>query len=626
MLNYPPQKTITACDRNFWLTLSLSFAIICALMGLQKAFSAEYVVQDDARQHVFWMQRFLDKDLLPNDLIADYFQSIAPAGYTQLYQLIANLGISPFLLNKLLPIALAVITTLYSFHLCMGILPIPLAGFISTLILNQSIWMKDDLVSATPRAFVYPLFLAFLYYLQRQSLLPCLVAIALTGLFYPQYVLVESGILILQWGIGNGESGIGHRAWEDKGTRGQGDKGDKRNPSSPSSPSLLSLHPTPYTLHPSAMPNAQCYPPPTPPRRGAPNAQFALVGLAIALAVMLPYVLKTSDFGPAIALADAKNLPEFWPGGRSEFFDPNPYSFWITSKRSGFVPARMAIASWLGLLLPLLLLYPQRFPLLKKLSSRAIVLPQIALVAFSLFLAAHALLFRLHLPARYTTHSLQVVLALASGIVLAVFLDALFNWFSPAKARIAAVLVLLVLVLYPISVDRFPRTYYKTGKATELYRFLQKQPKDITIASLAEEANNLPSFSQRSILVGREYAIPYHVGYYSKFRERTLALVRAQYSPDLAAARELIKKYDIDFWLLERSAFAPDYLAENRWLKGFLSWNKTEDKLVLAVREAFAASQDGTLPALANIVEPCSAFETEKYIVLDGKCVGGNGE
>jgi hypothetical protein len=34
------------------------------------------------------------------------------------------------------------------------------------------------------------------------------------------------------------------------------------------------------------------------------------------------------------------------------------------------------------------------------------------------------------------------------------------------------------------------------------------QPQDIRIASLAEEANNIPTFAQRSILVGREYAIP----------------------------------------------------------------------------------------------------------------------
>jgi hypothetical protein len=57
---------------------------ICSLygvLGLQKAFKAEYVVQDDAREYVFWMQRFVDAELLPHDLIADYFQSITPFGY-----------------------------------------------------------------------------------------------------------------------------------------------------------------------------------------------------------------------------------------------------------------------------------------------------------------------------------------------------------------------------------------------------------------------------------------------------------------------------------------------------------------------------------------------------------------
>jgi len=53
------------------------------------------MVQDDARQHVFWMQRFLDPALFPRDLIADYFQSVAPAGYTAIYQMMAGVGINP---------------------------------------------------------------------------------------------------------------------------------------------------------------------------------------------------------------------------------------------------------------------------------------------------------------------------------------------------------------------------------------------------------------------------------------------------------------------------------------------------------------------------------------------------
>jgi len=38
---------------------------------------------------------------------------------------------------------------------------VPTAGFIATLLLNQSLWMKDDLVSATPELLCIHCFLAF---------------------------------------------------------------------------------------------------------------------------------------------------------------------------------------------------------------------------------------------------------------------------------------------------------------------------------------------------------------------------------------------------------------------------------------------------------------------------------
>ena len=75
----------------------------------------EYVCQDDAREYVFWMQRFIDPELLPDDLIADYFQSITPSGYAALYQLMASFGITPLLLSKILPIFLGLIITIYVF-------------------------------------------------------------------------------------------------------------------------------------------------------------------------------------------------------------------------------------------------------------------------------------------------------------------------------------------------------------------------------------------------------------------------------------------------------------------------------------------------------------------------------
>ncbi|MGL5192685.1 MAG: hypothetical protein ACRC8Y_03630, partial [Chroococcales cyanobacterium] len=182
----------------FWFSLSLTVAAVYGIGGLQQAFSADLVVQDDARQHVFWMQRFLEPGLFPNDLIADYFQSVAPAGYALFYRAIAAVGIAPLLLSKLLPPLLGLITTAFCFGVTMELFPVPIAGFMASVLLNQSLWMQDGLISATPKAFVYPLFLPFLYYFLHKNSLATGICIALLGLFYPQYVLIVAVILLLQ--------------------------------------------------------------------------------------------------------------------------------------------------------------------------------------------------------------------------------------------------------------------------------------------------------------------------------------------------------------------------------------------------------------------------------------------
>ena len=193
-----PSNTPKQNQKIFWLTLSLTFTTIYSLLALKEAFSGEYIVQDDARQHVFWMRRFLDPELFPNDLIADYFQSVAPWGYQTFYWLFSQVGIDPIFLNKLLPLGLSLVTAAYCFGICFQILPIPFAGFIASVLLSQNLWLQNDIGSATPRAFLYPLFLAVLYYLLRKSLVPFLVAIALLGLFYPQYVILTALILIIR--------------------------------------------------------------------------------------------------------------------------------------------------------------------------------------------------------------------------------------------------------------------------------------------------------------------------------------------------------------------------------------------------------------------------------------------
>src|SRR6185436_17027557 len=81
----------------FWFVLSLAFSAVYASRALRQAFGSAYVLQDDWRHHVFWMLRYVDHESFPRDLIADYFQSLAPGGYALLYRGAASVGIEPYL-------------------------------------------------------------------------------------------------------------------------------------------------------------------------------------------------------------------------------------------------------------------------------------------------------------------------------------------------------------------------------------------------------------------------------------------------------------------------------------------------------------------------------------------------
>lgn len=549
----------------FWFSLSLTFAALYSLLGLQQAFSSEYVIADDAREHVFWMQRFLDPGLFPHDYIADYFQSVAPAGYTALYQWMTYLGIHPLLLHKLLPPVLGLVTTGYTFGVCMEILPVPPASFIATLLLNQSLWMTDDLASATPRAFLYPLFVAFMYYVLRRWLLLCLVAIALLGLFYPQCVFICAGVLILRL-----------LRWEG----GQ-----------------LRLSPDWY------------------------DYWLCATGVGISLLVLLPYALTPNKFGPAYTAAQAKQIPEFWKG-KSAVFQKDQWRFFVTGKRSGMfgLPVFTPPTLWLGLLLPVLLRFPSKFPLSRYLTPSLMLFPQIILASIGMFFLAHALLFKLHLPSRYTSYTFRFLLTLATAIALTLLLDAVLLWlrqhgknpFSQPQLLVMATTLLIGagLVFYPSFVKNFPKASYVVGSVPPLYEFFAQQPKDILIASLSEEANNLPTFSRRSILMGREYYIPYHMGYYQQIRQRFFELIRAQYSQDLAAAQNLIRQYGVDFWLLDREWFTAGYLHNNGWFRRFQ-----------LIKDEVAALQQGKVPALLGVVEQCTVFQTKGFVVLQAGCI-----
>ncbi len=568
MTNYPI-PAFPKSGLSLWFAASLAFAALYGGIELHFALSSPYVVEGNARVFLIWLQRFTNPALLPGDLIADYFETVTPWAYGQTYHLAAILGLTPLEFSRFLPIVLGVITAGYAFWFCFELFPVPSSAFIGSILLSQSMWFKDDLLSATPRAFLYPILTAFLYYSLRDNWFLIHICVFLIGTFYPPILLLVAGVIFLRLG---------------------------RN--------LLHL------------------------RQAATAAAFSrrdlilsLTSLGLGLLVMLAYAWHQNTFGPIVTGAEARSWPEFSQIGRIPFFDDaHPWHFWFKGIHSGIKlsinPPLVAAA----LVLPWLIKAPDRFPLARAVNPQISILVDLTISSFAWFFIAHLLIFNLYLPSRYTQHSLKIILAAAAGIAITLLLDALRSSLSSRQSwqrfgiRAVTLGVWVMILFYPnlFWQGSFPDNNYVVGTSPPLYAFLQQQPLNTTVASLAGEADNVPIFGQRLTLVGEEYADPYDVGYYLRFRRRVVDLINAQYSPSLNVIRDFIHRYHINFWLLEKSAFEPGYISPKSWLWEYYTF----------APEAISRlnSGGGTL-ALAAQVSACSVLTTDTLWLLDSQCL-----
>jgi len=543
-----------------WFTFAMLYAAGCAFLALRQAFASEYMLADDVREHVFWMFRYVDPRLFPQDPIADYFQSLAPPGYASLYWLLAQLGIDPLLASRLLPSVLSLIAVGYFFGLAWRFFHSRAVATLTAILVSQALWLNSDLSSATPRAFFYPLFVAFLYYQVRGQTLGVLVAIGLEAICFPPAALLSLGVLA-----------VACLHWE----KGLGLVKDSR--------------------------------------------VYLLLAAAVGLTLLFlwPYLESVGTFGPLVTYAEARRMPEFGPDGRVPFFFPSWWDYWVGGNAGIHnLPTR---PPWFlaALLWPVLRHFPKRFPLLKTVPRGARPVPQIIGAAILLFAIAHLLLFHLYLPNRYTQPTMRVLMILLAGGVLLALINATLLWAekSPNEGEcsrgvvtlLVSTLLVVVVVGYPLILPVFPTNSYINGVDPNLYRFIARQPETIHIASLSDEANNLPTFSRRSIIIGAECAVPFHPAYYLPLRDRGLQIARAQYSGDPAVLKKCVRDLQIDFWLLDRKAFSRKYWHNSRLLR----------QLRLSAPDEDLGIAKGAVPVLQRPPAESVVYADERFLLLD---------
>ena len=559
-----------------WFGISFIAPLYYGLISFFYATSSAYIVQDDARYHIVWLQRLIDPDLFPNDVMAEYFGAIQGVGFRSFYSAAASLGIEPLAFAKIVPLFLALITTFYIFWVALFILPVPICGALATFILNQNIWIRDDLISASPRAFVYPLFAAFLYYLMRDAQIFWLISLGLLSLFYPQMALVSVGMLTLRL-----------IRWDG--------------------------------LRPKL------------PKRLRDYGFWLIASLMTGGALLLFSHQVEQRAGQLTSLAQMKVWPEFQNYGRGAYFGRPFMSFWFNGLSGIRFPLYPPII-WIGAMLPLVVwkvprFFGRAFPLSGAITAEVRVLGQLFVSSMGFFFLAHIIFPTLYLPSRYSFYSTRFALAIAAGVMLTLVMQCWLGWlvrkwqvwrqwrwsdFMRVAVSVGFAIAVIVAPLIPFVF--LSGQGWEVGRPESLHDLLSKTPKDTMIASLVREVNDdIPAFAQRSVLVGREFALPYHVDFYGEMRRRMRDLVNAQYSPELSEVQKFIDFYGIDLWILSENFTNSDYLAQKDWLLNTLERS--------AVIEAINALEQGSVPALTRAIPACSSYTEASLIVLDASCI-----
>jgi hypothetical protein len=559
-----PVRRICFSAERAWLVAALALALLFAWRAMAPDFSPN-TVQDDARHYVFWMERFHDPELFPNDLIADYLQWVAPPGYTAFYWVLSWVA-EPMIIAKVLPIVLGLTAALFTFLVVRRLHPEPVCAFLAAVLLSWYVWQVDDVASASPRSFL-PILVAQVWSLVTGRARLAVAFVALGAAFHP--VAGALGVALL-----------GTRLIKIQGWR------------------------------------------PGVSRDWSAWGSF-LVGAALVVVLLLPGQLQKSPFGPVVSVDQARAMPDFGMAGREFFFVDDAYAYWVAGGHSGFdLRARDRVFSQpilflylqLALLLPLLLVFRPRIASVRQLSGQSRILLDLTLASMALFFLAHLLLFHLYHPSRYVKQSLPLVLAISAGLGLGILFVTVSRRFRSPANRLVLSGFALASALYVV---RYPANYEVVIIKDEhpaISSYLRTQPKDTLVAGVPTETDFVPTFANRSVLVNKEYFVPFHLGFHGELRQRMMDLIDAYYAESSDEIVRFALHYGVDVMLVNRLAFQ-ETTYSGAWTG---PWQSRWEPFSSAVDLKFRGSRQFVLPELAL---RCGELDDGVVTVVSTACV-----
>jgi hypothetical protein len=552
-----------------WLVAVLALSAIPAVSALVRSFSSAFVVQDDARQFLFWMARWDDPGLFHDDVVAGYWYSVSPWLFADLYRALDAIGIPPLIAAKLIPPVLIVLTACYAFRLAHALGRDAIVAFVAALAVLIVIAHEDSVFSATPRGFALPLFLIALDGVVRGRVLQAAAGQFLAAAIYPHIALVALGI-----------AGLTVLRFEPR----------------------LRLDLSVRWL-----------------------AMIAAMTAATA-GGLLPILLDIGRYGPVVDLNGAGTMPAFGHDGRIPVLTKQGVIDRLCSPVIGLEPRLIACngpADPRFLLTVIYLGAPAAFFAWYRLRQAKAGPPtpigvEIYLYALIVGLAGFAIAwqvpFRLYWPGRFVLRPLTVLLPLEYGHLVGLGIASLLArpHFAPGGrgfAKMACgwgfVVVLVAAAASLVAIS--PRN--RRPNEVPLIQAIAALPPQTVAAGFVMDMDFVPVLAKRSALFTWEHSVPIHLGYFRQIEERMRDMVEAEFTPEPGILAADLTRWSVGVYVIRK-----DRLADPEHGTGFESF----------VPDAFARGRErrqGAATALSRLAPACTIKEFGATVMLDAACL-----